>query len=767
MKRICHLFIGLIVLSFWFNVTSVQGQTRPTVSISAPSTPQKDPFDVTITFNIFVNNFVQGDVSVSGAASITNWTVETTGRVYIARFTPRANTESSVTIQVPRGVAEAGGTTNRASRVVTVDTDTVAPFVIMKRSEGWVVTGRFSVVADFGERVYGFTRDGVTLTGSLKSQVTGFSGSNGSATYTITITPEAKDFDDDSPRNNGTVRISVARSVTEDAAGNPNTAHAAYKGRNVIVNFPVGDTERPYPTIIVPTGTQRGDFEVTVEFDESVRGFSASDVDLDWGPLGNYSPDNPPTSRVTITNWTAHTGGTRYTFTVRSSSTRDGNVFIRVEENVATDSAGNRNYKAVSKRVRVNRPSTAETTRPTAEITMLPTDTQNDSFDVTVTFNEIVVGFTQSDLRVSGGGASITNWNPQSGGRNYIATITPTRDGDVRFNVSANVAQDRAGNGNTAASQQTVTVDVPDISVSISAPSSAQRAAFDVTVRFSATVTGFVQSELRVSGAGASVTSWEPQSGGRNYEATITPTQAGDVVFNVNAGVSAEGNRAATSVMVVVWPEDVDQDGYIDNVDLLLVAMNFGETPSAARHPRADVDRDGDIDTRDFQRVVDRLWETVSFTNSAPAAVLTSQPTSHEWLQRIKELNIPDPDFQNALQLLEEQLAESGFEKHLLEPALKETVLLANYPNPFNPETWIPYQLSKDAHVTLTIYATNGQVVRTLALGNQAAGNYLYRTRAAYWDGRNAFGEQVASGVYFYTLSAGDFSATRRMLIAK
>ena len=96
-----------------------------------------------------------------------------------------------------------------------------------------------------------------------------------------------------------------------------------------------------------------------------------------------------------------------------------------------------------------------------------------------------------------------------------------------------------------------------------------------------------------------------------------------------------------------------------------------------------------------------------------------------------------------------------------------ETVLLANYPNPFNPETWIPYQLSKPADVTLTIYAVDGQVVRQLALGHQRAGLYQSRSRAAYWDGRNAVGESVASGLYFYTLTAGDFSATRKMLIRK
>lgn len=96
-----------------------------------------------------------------------------------------------------------------------------------------------------------------------------------------------------------------------------------------------------------------------------------------------------------------------------------------------------------------------------------------------------------------------------------------------------------------------------------------------------------------------------------------------------------------------------------------------------------------------------------------------------------------------------------------------ETVLLSNYPNPFNPETWIPYQLAEPADVTLSIHSMDGKLVRTLTLGHQEAGIYQSRSRAAYWDGNNEFGEPVASGLYFYTLKAGDFTATRRMLIQK
>ena len=96
-----------------------------------------------------------------------------------------------------------------------------------------------------------------------------------------------------------------------------------------------------------------------------------------------------------------------------------------------------------------------------------------------------------------------------------------------------------------------------------------------------------------------------------------------------------------------------------------------------------------------------------------------------------------------------------------------KTELLRNYPNPFNPETWIPYRLAKDATVTLEIYDTTGGIVRNIHIGHQLAAIYESRSKAIYWDGRNEFGERVASGIYFYHLTAGDYSATRKMVILK
>ncbi|MFQ6039720.1 MAG: FlgD immunoglobulin-like domain containing protein, partial [Candidatus Poribacteria bacterium] len=98
---------------------------------------------------------------------------------------------------------------------------------------------------------------------------------------------------------------------------------------------------------------------------------------------------------------------------------------------------------------------------------------------------------------------------------------------------------------------------------------------------------------------------------------------------------------------------------------------------------------------------------------------------------------------------------------------LKRTMLLQNFPNPFNPETWIPYHLTEETPVTIRIYDARGRLVRRLELGQKTAGAYLTKETAAYWDGRNELGESMASGLYFYRLNAGEFTATRRMFVVK
>jgi hypothetical protein len=95
------------------------------------------------------------------------------------------------------------------------------------------------------------------------------------------------------------------------------------------------------------------------------------------------------------------------------------------------------------------------------------------------------------------------------------------------------------------------------------------------------------------------------------------------------------------------------------------------------------------------------------------------------------------------------------------------SMLLQNYPNPFNPETWIPFKLAQNASVTIRIYDTKGQVIRTISLGNRPSGIYVTKSKAGYWDGTDSLGQKVSSGVYYYTLQAGEFRTTRKMVVVK
>ena len=200
---------------------------------------------------------------------------------------------------------------------------------------------------------------------------------------------------------------------------------------------------------------------------------------------------------------------------------------------------------------------------------------------------------------------------------------------------------------------------------------------------------------------------------------------------------------------------DVNGDGQVNIADLVLVASNLGKTGQNA----ADVNGDGQVNIADLVLVAGTLGTSASAPSLHLQALETLTATEvKQWLSAAQRLNLTDMNSQRGIRFLQQFLVA-------LTP--KETALLPNFPNPFNPETWIPYHLAKGADITLYIYAMNGALVRTLTLGHQAAGMYQSRSRAAYWDGKNAFGEPVASGAYFYTLTAGDFTATRKMLIKK
>ena len=231
--------------------------------------------------------------------------------------------------------------------------------------------------------------------------------------------------------------------------------------------------------------------------------------------------------------------------------------------------------------------------------------------------------------------------------------------------------------------------------------------------------------------------------------------------------------------------EDVNRDGMVNIFDLVEVAGKLAPITEpkepirrlgeAAANSRADVNNDGFVNVMDLILVARhsnwgkdvepvKIRDANDQVGEAPlsASVGQSADLTPAKIQGWIDLAQVEDDGSAIF-----DLGIANLERLLHATVPEETKLLLNYPNPFNPETWIPYQLAKATDVTVSIYSVNGALVRTLALGHQAAGVYQNKSQAAYWDGRNELGEQVASGVYFYTLTAGDFSATGKMLVRK
>ena len=499
----------------------------PTVAISGEPTIEKNvPFDLTITFSEDVTGFaVPPDLTITGEATAALKSGAQGPAVYTVTITPNANKEGDVTVKVDANAAtDTAGNGNTASPVTSnIPVDTIVPTVTITDLPTGAQKAAFDLTVTFSEDVTGFAVPAdLTVTGPASASLKSGSGAN----YVVTITPTAN--------MEGNVTVKVDANAATDTAGNGNTASPATS------NIPV-DSSLPTVAITgVPTGAQKAAFDLTVTFSESVTGFAVpADLTL-TGP-----------ATASLKSGT----GANYVVTITPTANMAGNVTVKVNANAATDTAGNGNTASP---VTSNIP--VDSSLPTVAITGLPTGAQKAAFDLTITFSESVTGFAvPDDLRLRGPATA----SLKSGtGANYVVTITPTANmaGNVTVKVKANAATDTAGNGNTASpvtSNIPVDTIVPTVAIT-GLPTGAQKAAFDLTVTFSESVTGFaVPADLTLTGpATASLKS----GSGANYVVTITPnaTSEGNVTVKVNANAATDtaGNGNTASPVTSNIPVD-------------------------------------------------------------------------------------------------------------------------------------------------------------------------------------------------------------------
>ncbi len=475
--------------------------TKPTVTITSnAANPQSGAFTAIFTFSEDVNGFLVGDITVgNGAASNFNATSAT---VYTATITPAA--DGATTIDVAADKAnDAAGNGNTASTQLSVTNDETKPTVTITSNAANPQSGAFTATFTFSEAVTGFASDDITVGNGAASNF----NTTSATVYTATITPAA----------DGATTIDVAADKANDAAGNGNTASTQLSVTN--------DETKPTVTITSNAANpQSGAFTATFTFSEAVTGFASDDITVGNGAASNFNT----------------TSASVYTATITPAA--DGATTIDVAADKANDGAGNGNTAATQLSV------TNDETKPTLTITSNAANPQSGAFTATFTFSEDVTGFASDDISVGNGVAS--NFNTTSASV-YTATITPATDGATTIDVAADKANDAAGNGNTAATQLSVTNDETKPTVTITSSANPTSGAFTATFTFSEAVTGFVVGDITVGNGAASNFNTTSAS---IYTATITPATDGATTIDVAADkandVAGNGNTAATQLSV-------------------------------------------------------------------------------------------------------------------------------------------------------------------------------------------------------------------------
>ncbi len=486
----------------------------PAVSLTSDTAGDVNaPFTVTATFSEAVTGFNESDISITNGL-VSNLTGS--GNVYTFLVTPGSDGEVSVNVGAGAAQDAAGNGNTAAGSALTRTFDATVPAVSLTSDAAGDVNAPFTVTATFSEAVTGFEDSDISIT---NGEITNFSGDG--TVYTFTVTPTGE----------GEVSVNVGAGAAQDAAGNPSSAASSALTRTFDVSAPtVSLTSAAAEDVNAP-------FTVTATFSEAVTGFEDSDISITNGEITNFSGD-----------------GTVYTFTV--TPTGEEEVSVNVGAGVAQDAAGNPSSAASSALTR-----SFDVSAPMVSLTSEASAAVNAPFTVTATFSEAVTGFETSDITITN--ASISNF--AGNGTLYTFLVTPGNDGEVSVNVGAGVAQDAAGNGNTAAGSALIrTFDTQPATVSLTSEASAAvNASFTVTATFSEAVSGFEDSDISITNGSIS----NLTGSGNVYTFLVTPGSDGEVSINVGAGAAQDAagnaNTAAGSVLTRMFDTQASNVGVV------------------------------------------------------------------------------------------------------------------------------------------------------------------------------------------------------------
>ena len=743
----------------------------PSVVITVPTTAQNGAFDVTITFSEAVSGFEQSDLSISGAATatVTAWST-TDDTVFTATITPTRDSE--MMLSVAAGVAtDAANNNNTASETLTVTVDMTSPGVSLSVPAD-AQNGAFDVTITFTQVVSNFLQADLTLSGTAAATVTAWSSTD-DRVYTATVTPTTS----------GNVVLSIAAGVATDAAGNQNTASDSQTVTVTLEWMPDANLKaavrgalglQAEETLTTAKMTELRTLDAPLREIEKLTGLehatSLTNLDLGDNSISDIKPLEDLTSLTNLElddNSISDIKPLEDLTSLKELDLRDNSISeIKPLEDLTS---------LMKLNLATNSISDVSDLKGLTNLTdlWLGGNSISDVSDLKDLTNLTSLYLTANSISDVSDLKDLTSLTMLDMAINSISDVNPLKDltSLEHLYLYENSVSDVSGLKDLTSLKHLYLYknsisDVSDLKdlTNLTTLDLGKNSISDVSDLKDLTNLKSLRldhNSIRNVSVFEKLTSLEWVWLAGNPISDTSPLYD---LLSANGGtityIDIDVSRYA--------PWDVNKDGSVDASDVALVTAALGQSGADIIDSRTDVNGDGTVDADDLTLVTENLDADDAAAPSAiegiaslldPAVLESLDPeVLAAQLSSLRSKSDGSLKYLRAIALLESVLSA-------LRPA--ETLLLANYPNPFNPETWIPYHLSNPSQVVITLYDVRGSVVRRLELGHQREGYYTSRSRAAYWDGRNSMGERVASGVYLYQLQADNISLLRKMLLLK